>query len=277
MKREALDERTVSGQLSGGGCEAIDWRAYDAVLFDLDGVITQSARLHAKAWKALFDRCLETLAALSGGPCELFDIDRDYTRYVDGRPRLEGIRTFLASRAITIPEGEPCDSSDMLTVSGLARSKNEHFQQLIREHGVDVHHDAVALLDYLENIGCRGALITSSQNCDAILAAAGMEGRFDVRVDGLIAKDRGLPGKPAPDTFLEAARRLELPPKRIIVIEDSIAGVAAGRAGDFGLVVGVDRGNRAGELRANGADVVTRDLRRLIGCNETAVGQGSIT
>lgn len=241
----------------------VDWRRFDAALFDLDGVITQSAQLHAKAWQELFDPFLKTRARKLGERFVPFDIGRDYGRYVDGKPRLEGVRSFLGSRGIDLPEGTADDPPAAVTIHGFAKRKNSAFLKLLLEKGVSIYPDALALLEMLQRLGCRMAVISSSRNCEAVLQAAGLSDRFDVQIDGVVAHALNLRGKPAPDTFVEAARQLSVLPGRAVVIEDSIAGVTAGRAGGFGLVVGVDRVGKRVLLLAEGADHVVTDLMEL--------------
>lgn len=237
----------------------IDLRERDAFLFDLDGVVTRTAALHAAAWKRLFD---EVLARRDGPGFVPFDLDADYRRYVDGKPRFAGIRSFLDARGIALPPGTPADDAERDTIHGLGQRKNRFFTALLAERGVDVYDAAVRLLHALRARGVRTAVVSSSRNCAAVLRAARLTGLFDVRVDGRdLARDAGLRGKPAPDTFLEAARRLGVPPARCVVLEDAVAGVEAGRRGGFGLVIGV--GDDADALRAAGADVVVADLGAL--------------
>lgn len=237
---------------------------FDAVLLDLDGVVTTSAALHAAAWKATFDEFLERRAAEGREPFRPFDDAADYARYVDGRPRLDGIRTFLRSRGIELPEGERDSPDGGDTVQGLGRRKNARLLSLIDERGVEVFPDARAFIDRIRSEGLKTAVVSSSRNCRRILQAARLETLFDVRVDGVVSEALGLAGKPAPDTFLAAARELGVPPGRAVMIEDSIVGVAAGRAGGFGLVVGVARHGETGALRAAGADRVVGDLADLL-------------
>lgn len=234
-----------------------------ACLFDLDGVVTRTAQVHAAAWKQAFDPFLESHAA--GAAVHRFDSDLDYAAYVDGRPRNDGVRTFLASRGITLPEGAPDDPPTRETVHGLGRRKNELVQELIARDGVAVYEGSVQFLDAIREAGLASALVTSSANAAAVLDAAGLRHAFAVTVDGALAQELGLPGKPAPDYFLEAARRLRVSPEHAAVFEDALAGVAAGHAGGFGLVVGVDRADHADELRDAGADIVVEDLAELIG------------
>lgn len=233
----------------------------DAVLFDLDGVLTPTARLHAAAWKRAFDELLSRHYARSAArPFE----DSDYRLYVDGKPRLDGVRSFLRSRGITLPEGGPGDSPARPTVTGIADRKNELFEGLLEGGELTAYPDAVQLLHWLRARGTSTAVVSASHNCEAVLSAAGIEHLFDARVDGNVADREGLRGKPAPDTFLAAARQLDAQAARCAVIEDAIAGVAAGRAGGFGLVVGVDRDGGGSALLAHGADLVVRALTELI-------------
>ena len=241
----------------------VDWSAFDAALFDLDGVITQSAQLHAQAWQETFDPFLKERARQLREGLVPFNVITDYAQYVDGKPRLDGIRSFLQSRGIDIPEGEIDDSMAAMTINGLAKRKNAVFLKLLHGQGVSIYPDAAALLQALRGIACQTAIITASRNCKAVLEVTGLTDRFDVQIDGNVARELNLSGKPAPDTFVEAARRLAVQPRRAIVIEDSIAGVKAGRAGGFGLVVGVDRADRKAQLLAAGADHVVADLMEL--------------
>jgi len=233
---------------------AIDLDRLDTFIFDLDGVITRTASVHAAAWKRLFDELFERRAA--GGPWTPFDTDREYRLYVDGKPRRDGLRSVLAARGISVPEGTPGDGPDAETVYGLAARKNSYVRARLARFGVDVFPDALFFIHAVRARRCKTAVVTASENSIHVLAAAGMLELFDERVDGTdIARDH-LRGKPAPDSFLEAARRLGSHRHRCIVFEDAIAGVQAGRAGDFGLVVGVDRVGDPDALRQNGADLV---------------------
>lgn len=234
---------------------------FDAVLFDLDGVLTDTASLHAAAWKQTFDEFLRTRAEAAGGPFVPFD-EGDYRDFVDGKPRYDGVRGFLTSRGIDLPEGHPDDPVTADTVTGLGNRKNALVVDLIERHGVEPLPGAVALLDSLRAHGVKTAVVSSSANAATVLRAAGIDGLFDTRIDGVVAGDTGLPGKPAPDTFLAAASRLEVSPQRSVVVEDAISGVQAGRDGGFGLVVGV--GEQREALLANGADVVVGDLVELL-------------
>lgn len=234
------------------------------MIFDLDGVLTDTASVHAAAWKRLFDEYLEERSRRSGEPFVPFDADADYRRYVDGKPRYDGVRSFLESRGIALPEGDPKDAPDRETVCGLGNRKNALFLEHLHEHGVDPFPSSVDLVRDLRAHGVDTAIISASRNCAEVLAAAGLEDLFEVRVDGVVAAELGLPGKPDPAVFLEAARRLGVEPPRAAVVEDALAGVEAGRRGGFGLVVGVDRAGHAEELRSRGADLVVRDLAELV-------------
>ena len=238
-------------------------RTIDAVIFDLDGVVTRTARLHAAAWKRLFDDYLAQRAAQRGELFQPFDADEDYRRFVDGKPRYEGVRSFLESRGIALPYGDPGDPPDRESVCGLGNAKNALFQQLLASSGVEVFESSVTFIRALTESGIKVGLVSSSKNTAAVLASAGLGNLFEVRVDGVEAARLGLEGKPHPDTFLEAARRLGIEPARAAVVEDAIAGVAAGRAGGFGLVIGVVRSGDGTGLRAGGADLVVRDLTEL--------------
>jgi beta-phosphoglucomutase family hydrolase len=229
-----------------------------AALFDMDGVLTDTAKVHGAAWKEMFDAFLEP----RGQPP--FDPGRDYEQYVDGKPRYDGVRDFLASRGIELPEGGPDDPPDAETVHGLGNRKNELVQKLIRERGVDAYPGSIRYVEAARDAGLRRAVVSSSANTREILKAAGIEDLFEVVVDGHAVHDRGLKGKPAPDTFLEGARELGVEPEHAAVFEDALAGVEAGRAGRFGHVVGVNRGDEADALRAHGADVVVDDLADLL-------------
>jgi len=237
--------------------------AVAACLFDLDGVLTSTERLHAWAWKQAFDPLLADRRTGSEA-CRPFDRSADYRRYVDGRPRLEGVRSFLSSRRITLPEGTPGDPPGAETVHGLANAKNALALRAIAECGVDVYPGSVRFLDAASRAGMSTAVVSASANTMAVLEAAGMTGRFDVIVDGVVAARRALAGKPRPDTYLAAATELHVPPGRAAVIEDALAGVEAGRAGGFGLVIGVARGGDRAGLAAHGATLVVDDLAELV-------------
>jgi alpha,alpha-trehalase len=236
---------------------------YGAWLFDLDGVITDTASVHAAAWKRTFDWYLEEVSERGGRPFEPFEIDPDYYRYVDGKPRYAGVDSFLRSRGINVDWGNPNDPLGKETVCGLGNRKNELFNEVLRLRGVEVFESSVALVQELRTGGWRVAVVTSSKNCDAVLEAAGLQNLFEARVDGNVAAEKKLAGKPAPETYQEAARMLGMLPEQAVVIEDAISGVQAGRSGGFGLVIGVARGDDPEVLRQNGADVVVRDLAEL--------------
>jgi beta-phosphoglucomutase family hydrolase len=232
-----------------------------AVLFDLDGVITQTARVHAAAWKQMFDAFLKQR---DGDAYVPFDAGKDYDSYVDGKQRADGTRSFLESRGIHLPEGSPGDPPGAETVYGLGNRKNAILLQRIREDGVDVYPSSVDYVRAARDAGLRTAVVSSSANTRDVLKSVGIEDLFDTRVDGVVAAERHLKGKPAPDTFLAAAETLGVSVKDAAVFEDALAGVAAGRAGNFGYVVGVDRVGQADGLRAHGADVVVKDLGELL-------------
>jgi beta-phosphoglucomutase family hydrolase len=235
-----------------------------ACLFDLDGVLTDTASVHAAAWKQMFDEYLRARAERTGEPFEPFDVKKDYGPYVDGKPRLDGTRGFLSSRGITLPDGEATDGPDAETVNGLARKKNDLVNEKIRTVGVDVYPGSVRYLHAVRDAGLTTAVVSSSANAELVLQVAGLSDLIDHRVDGVVAKQRKLPGKPAPDTFLAAAADLNVPKEHAVVFEDALAGVESGRAGGFGFVVGVDRLGQADALREHGADVVVADLADLL-------------
>ncbi|MFC7865665.1 beta-phosphoglucomutase family hydrolase [Streptomyces murinus] len=235
-----------------------------ACLFDLDGVLTQTAKVHAAAWKEMFDAYLRERAQREGTKFVPFDAVRDYDEYVDGRPREDGVRTFLAARGVRLPEGSPQDPPDAETVQALGARKNELVLRRIREDGVEPYEGSVRFLREVRAAGLACAVVSSSANARDVLAAAGIADLFDKRVDGVVTRERRLRGKPAPDTYLEAARELSAEPGAAAVFEDALAGVEAGRAGRFGLVVGVDRVGQAEQLQAHGADIVVRDLAELL-------------
>ncbi|NRQ31898.1 HAD-IA family hydrolase [Nonomuraea sp. NN258] len=235
----------------------IDLTRIRAVVFDTDGVVTDTARVHAAAWKHVFDAFLR-------GRSAPFDVRADYLRHVDGRSRLDGVRTFLASRDLHLPEGGPDDEPGAPTVHGLGRAKDALFTREVDEHGVAAYGSTVALLHELRGRGCRTAVVSASRHCRQVVVAAGLIHLFDVLVDGEDAARLGLPGKPDPALFLEACARLDLPAGEAAMVEDALPGVEAGRRGGFALVVGVDRADsRAAEMRASGADVVVSDLAEL--------------
>lgn len=235
-----------------------------ACLFDMDGVVTRTAVVHCAAWKEMFDDFLREWSAKTGTPFVPFDPVRDYDEYVDGKPRVEGTMSFLESRKISLPMGSEDDPPGTPTVCGLSNHKNELVLEVLKRDGVEVYAGSRRYLDAVRAAGLRTAIVSSSANTNAVLEAGGVAGLFDAKVDALVARERGLRGKPAPDTFLEAARMLGAAAGQATVFEDALAGVAAGHAGKFGFVVGVDRAGQAAELRAHGADVVVQDLGDLL-------------
>jgi len=235
-----------------------------ACLFDLDGVLTDTASVHAAAWKQMFDEYLRARAQRTGEPFRPFDVKADYGPYVDGRPRLDGTRGFLSSRGITLPDGDASDGPDAETINGLATKKNALVNEKIHTVGVDVYPGSVRYLHAVRDAGLTTAVVSSSANAELVLQVAGLADLIDHRVDGVVAKRRNLPGKPAPDTFLAAAADLGVPKENAVVFEDALAGVASGRAGGFGFVVGVDRLGQADALREHGADIVVADLADLL-------------
>jgi alpha,alpha-trehalase len=236
---------------------------YDAVIFDLDGVITQTATLHKIAWKALFDDFLESYGSRHGEPQRPFDADSDYRRYIDGKARYDGVASFLASRGIALPYGDPGDGPELETVCGLGNKKNELYRELLGRLGVEVYPSTVDLIHELRAKTFATAVVSASRNCAEILEAAGLTDLFDARVDGIDLERMRLRGKPEPDSFLEAACRIGIEPARAVVVEDAIAGVEAGRKGGFGCVIGVDRTGHADALKTAGADLVVADLIEL--------------
>ena len=229
-------------------------------LFDLDGVLTQTARVHQAAWKRTFDEFLR-----SRDPQAAEFTLADYNEYVDGKPRFDGVRDFLASRGITLPEGSEDSPPSEVTVHGVGNRKNELFLRELEEHGVEVYPGSMRYLRAVKEAGLATAVVTASANGGEVVGAGGFADLIDARIDGIVAAEQGLRGKPAPDTFLAGARALGVPPAQAAVFEDALAGVAAGRAGDFGFVVGVDRVGQADGLRERGADVVVTDLDDLLG------------
>lgn len=237
----------------------MDWDAVDAVLFDLDGVITPTAEVHMRAWEVMFSCFLEDNPGLHAAYT-----DDDYYAYVDGKPRYEGVQSFLESRGISLPPGEATDPTAAQTVRGLGNRKNVLFREILREEGIDAYPGALRLLDHLEERGIAVAVVSSSKNAPLVLASAGLTDRFPVVVDGKVAAEHQIPGKPRPDMFWYAAEQLGVAPERCIVIEDAVSGVEAGAAGGFAQVIGVDRGAGAEVLREAGADVVVSDPGELL-------------
>jgi HAD superfamily hydrolase (TIGR01509 family) len=249
----------------------IDLTRINAVIFDTDGVVTDTARVHAAAWKRVFDTFLKRRSE-SRVRSKPFDIRDDYLPYVDGRPRLDGVRTFLASRGITLPEGGPDDPPGSPTVHGLGLAKDQLFIEQVERYGVAAFPATVVLLHELRRRGCRTGVVSASRHSRKVVTSAGLIHLFDVLVDGNDAARLALPGKPDPALFLEAARRLGVPPGRAAIVEDALPGVEAGRRGGFGLVIAVDRMGRAAALAALGADVVVRDLDEVTVTGRVPVG-----
>lgn len=235
----------------------------DAVVFDMDGVVTETAIVHAAAWKKLFDTYLQKRAEATGEAFVVFDEGKDYERYVDGKNRYDGVRSFLESRGIRLPEGTPEDPPGDDTVRAMGNGKDAYFLRHVREKGVRPYPSTVALIRNLRSVGKGVGLVSASRNAEEVLTAAGVLDLFDARVDGVVAADLGLPGKPDPAMFLEAARRLGVGPDRAAVVEDALSGVAAGAAGNFALVVGVARAGQHDALLGAGADIVVADLAEL--------------
>ncbi len=236
----------------------MDWSQYAAVLFDLDGVVTPTADVHMRAWDVMFNGFLE------GQPGQQPYTDADYFAYVDGKPRYDGVASFLESRGIDLPHGDPSDSPAEETVCGLGNRKNDAFREVLHGEGVAPYPGSLRLLDALREQGMPMAIVSSSRNAPEVLEVAGVTAYFSTVMDGQVASQRGLAGKPAPDTFLAAAEELGAGAADSVVLEDALSGVAAGRAGDFGLVIGVDRGVGADALTDAGADVVVTDLGSLL-------------
>jgi len=235
-----------------------------ACLFDLDGVLTQTARVHAQAWREMFDAFLRRRSERTGEPFVPFDPVADYSAYVDGKPRYDGVRSFLASRNIELPEGDPGDPPTAETVCGLGNRKNELVLALLGRDGVQVYEGSVRYVRAVRDAGLHRAVVSASANTREVLKAAGIEDLFEVRIDGIVAAERHLRGKPAPDPFLAAAEELKVPAAEAVVFEDALAGVEAGRAGNFGYVVGVDRVGQRQALLEHGADIVVDDLAELL-------------
>jgi beta-phosphoglucomutase family hydrolase len=235
-----------------------------ACLFDLDGVLTQTAKVHDAAWKQTFDEYLRARAQKTGEAFKEFDPVKDYDEYVDGKPRYDGVRSFLKSRGIELPEGSPNDPPDAETICGIGNRKNVLVVKRIKENGVEPYEGSVRYVNAVRDAGLRRAVVSSSANCKDVLVAAGIEDLFEARIDGIVADEQHLKGKPAPDTFLAGARALGVAPARAAVFEDALAGVQAGHDGNFGFVVGVDRVGQAQALKAHGASVVVKDLAELL-------------
>lgn len=240
---------------------------YDAVLFDLDGVLTPTAEVHAVCWKRLFDNFLKQYSKDTGISYEPFDIQSDYREYVDGKPRYEGVESFLTARNIHLPYEED-SSKNKTTVRSLGNRKDNYFEELLAADGIAAYEGAVELVRYLHDQGIKTAVVSSSRNCKKVLKAANMTGLFDTVMDGRVAEQLHLAGKPEPDTFLKAAEQLGVEASRSVVVEDAIAGIQAGRKGKFGLVIGVAQAENASSLKENGADIVVSDLVELLPSNQ---------
>lgn len=241
-----------------------DPQRFDAVLFDLDGVLTDTAGIHASCWKRMFDDFLREYAERTGSPFRPFEIASDYRLHVDGKPRFDGVRDFLRARGIDLPEGRPDSPPDEESLWGLANRKNEMVHDVIEKEGVTPYAGSVAWVHHLRASGLRTAVVSSSSNCQTVLRAAALEELFDLWVDGRVAQELSLRGKPHPETFLEASRRLGVDPKRAVVVEDALSGVQAGVDGGFGLVIGVARKGDADDLARQGAHLVVADLGELV-------------
>jgi beta-phosphoglucomutase family hydrolase len=237
----------------------VNWDDYRGALFDLDGVLTPTAEAHMRAWQELFVDFL-TKRGIVDQPY----VEKDYFDHIDGKPRYDGVRSFLASRGIQLADGDPSDGPELETVCGLGNRKNAFFSAVLSDEGVEPFPGTIQLLDELAERGTKVAVVSSSKNAPAVLEAAGLSSRFEVVVDGNVAAERHLLGKPSPDTFVDAAAQLGVPIERAVVFEDAVSGVEAGRAGNFGLVIGVDRGVGADRLRQSGADLVVADLAELV-------------
>ncbi|MDP9821875.1 HAD family hydrolase [Nocardioides massiliensis] len=242
---------------------ALAWADHDAVLFDLDGVVTPTAEVHMRAWAEMFNAFLADDTVTGGGDRSPYT-DDDYFAHVDGKPRFDGVRDFLRARGIDLPEGGPEDSADVQTVHGLGNRKNDAFNAVLERDGVTAYPGSVLLLDHLRDLGLPLAVVSSSANAPSVLEAAGLADRFETVVSGAVAAELGLPGKPAPDTFVHAATVLGTTPERAVVLEDAVSGVRAGASGGFALVIGVDRGAGAAVLTDAGAHLVVADLAELV-------------
>jgi len=244
--------------------KAVTKELFDAVLFDLDGVLTDTAKIHAACWKEMFDDFLRQRAAENNESFRPFDIGTDYKLYVDGKARFDGVQSFLESRGIHLPYGEPASPPNSETICGLGNRKDEMVKEAIESEGVEAYEGSVAFVRHLRNQRIKTAVVSASSNCEAVLRSAGIADLFDVRVDGEVASQLNLAGKPAPDTFLKAAEELGVQPNRAVVVEDAISGVQAGRDGGFGLVIGINRKGDAESLWENGADIVVNDVSEML-------------
>ncbi|MGH7884986.1 MAG: HAD family hydrolase [Thermodesulfobacteriota bacterium] len=236
---------------------------FKAVLFDLDGVLTTTEKIHFSCWKKMFDDFLLSYSDTNKIKFVPFDINQDYLKYVDGKPRYEGVRDFLASRTIDIPQGSHNSPPDEISVCGLGNRKNELFNQTVKNEPVELYESSINLVRHLKSEGFKLAVVSSSRNCKAVLASAGIQNLFEVVVDGITAEKLGLSGKPRPDTYIEASKTLDIDPKSAVVVEDASSGVKAGKNGNFGLVIGIARKENSNELKINGADIVVKDLKEI--------------
>lgn len=241
---------------------------FQAVIFDLDGVITKTALVHSSAWQAMFNDYLRYRAKKYGEPFRKFTHSFDYLQFIDGKPRYKGVESFLASRGIMIPYGNPSDNPDKETICGLGNRKNSFFNKVLKRDGVEVYESTVNLIRRLKNEGIYTGVASSSKNCSAVLERAGLIQLFDTRVDGEVSEQLGLKGKPEPDIFIKACDNLESLPDLTVIVEDAVSGVQAGRRGGFGLILGIARENNSEELKKNGADIVVEDISELGGIEE---------
>tara|TARA_B100001123_G_scaffold174162_1_gene200082 strand:- start:131 stop:934 length:804 start_codon:yes stop_codon:yes gene_type:complete len=246
----------------------VDWGQFEAVLFDLDGVLTATAQVHARCWKQVFDEYLLSSTASDQNASRPFELPQDYTCYVDGKPRYDGVRSFLSSRGVWLPDGTPVDLPIADTVCGLGNKKSFLFTEVIQAEGIAVYPDAVSLAKYLRKRDIKLGVVSSSRHCESVLTAAGLQDYFSVRVDGVIAEKVGLAGKPSPETFVYASRELGVEPSGSAVIEDALVGVRAAKQGGFGLVVGIDRTEGEIDLSKSGADLVVTDLEKTLGIDD---------
>ena len=243
----------------------IDWGEFDAVLFDLDGVLTATAQVHAGCWKRVFDEYLLKAGVSDAHASRPFELPQDYRQYVDGKPRYDGVRSFLSSRGVWLPDGTPVDLPIAETICGLGNRKSLLFTEAIQVEGVEIYPDAVVLARYLRKRDIKLGVVSSSRHCESILSAAGLQDYFSIRVDGVVAEKVGLTGKPSPETFVYAARKLGVDPASSAVVEDALVGVRAAKQGGFGLVVGIDRTEGQIDLAKSGADLVVTDLEKTLG------------
>ncbi len=243
----------------------IDWGAFAGVLFDLDGVLTATAQVHADCWKRVFDEYLLSVGVSDAQVSRPFELPQDYRQYVDGKPRYDGVRSFLSSRGVWLPDGTPIDVPTAKTICGLGNNKSLLFAEAIQTEGVETYPDAVVLARYLLKRDIKLGVVSSSRHCESILISAGLQEFFSVRVDGIVAEKVGLAGKPSPETFVYAARKLGIEPASSAVVEDALVGVRAAKQGGFGLVVGIDRTEGQIDLAKSGADLVVTDLEMTLG------------